>query len=318
MSGLVARALTWCRNAIGGTAARGAAYPARKLGAQTARFLRAIGPSLTSSELGWIISLGESEGVIQELRASLRDVYLDMAAVDRDAIAMKERIDAFLSEPGGSLARTLAPIRDQAPSESKRSIERALDAASRLVTEARSVLDTADTLVAARARLEGVAARHQDVLPETLEKMLRGTKVSDRLKAISSPVSARYLLAGVGEMEQSVERQRACYEELALQLERSALAVGIEPERVRSKTRGLEEYTRELATLLDAACADRHGAALKKTLRTAHRHQKRLQADGRFARSHEQVAGMPSHKAILEWKALHAMHPRPVTREDGA
>jgi hypothetical protein len=25
---------------------------------------------------------------------------------------------------------------------------------------------------------------------------------------------------------------------------------------------------------------------------------------------------LPSHAAINEWKALHAMHPRPIMRED--
>lgn len=318
MRTLVAGALALLRRVVGRGAAGGRAHPVYRLGSQTARFLRTIGPSLTSAELGWIISLGESERALQEHRASLRNVYLDMAAIDHDAIAMKARIDAFLSEPAGSLARTLAPIRNQAPPESKRTIERAINAAARLATEARDVLDTADTLVAARGCLDRVAATHRDVLPETLEKMLGGTKVSDRLQAISAPVSARWLLARAGEIERSVGRQRTCYEDLVVQLERSAAAVGLELERVRSKTRGLEEYVRELTILLDAARANRHAAAFKKTLRTARQHHKRLQRDDRFAHSKERVAGLPSHAAINGWKALHAMHPRSITREDGA
>lgn len=314
---VISSALDWLRRVIGAGTADAVRYPAGKMGRQTTRFLRTVGPSLSGSELDWITSLGESEGVLSYLRTSLSDLGRGAAAIDRDANAMKARIDAFLSEPGGLLVRTLAPIRNQAPAESKRRIETARMEASRLVTDARSVLDTVDSLVTAKARLDALVAKHRGVLPETLDRMLGGTRIADRLQTVSAPASARRLLAGVEEIERSIERQKSLYEDLARELERSASAAGIDSEALRRKACGLEEYTRALEAKVDATFASRRSAAFKRALRTARQHHKRLEADGGFVRSGESVEGMPSHAAIREWKALHVMKPIVALQESG-
>lgn len=309
MAGLLWWPIAWFLRKSGRGSADSAAYPSRALGSQTARLMRAIGCALTNSERDWIASLGESERDLATLRDSLTKVQLAGTAVDRDARAVTARIDAFLSEPGGLLARTLAPIRNQSPAESRRRIEKALTVASRLVTDARNVLDTAETLSVALARVKRITARHHGVVPGIVERSLDGAHVSDRLQAVGGPESARRMIAEIVEIERSIERQRTSYENLARELERVAPAAGIDPGEVRGKTTGIEEYTRELAVRVDAVCGDRLGAAFKGTLHTARQHNNYLAANEDFARSRSRVEGISTHAAMREWKGLHAMKP---------
>lgn len=280
------------------------------VGRSTRRHLTALHEHLSDPEWAELVPLGRDEALVRDLREQLRPLTLREGVLATQAGAVREEMDAFLSEPEGVLARTLSayPARDLATARD--ATRRTRERARRLRDGAQSLLDAAPVVDEALQRIDRLEASFARALPSSWET-IGGAAFASRAAGLHSADAARRFVASLDETEASLASQHARSLAALAALRKAADDCGL-TSRVAGSEPSVEQELARLREALRRHAIDLTERLSRQAVAAADaqlRHLGTTRADD-FVRPPAARSLVPGHAVLRRWSELHAVRRR--------